>query len=207
MEHREHRIESIEQLRSLMGEPNPLTQKKVFRALDQTAIGFIKRSPFIVLSTADADGNQDASPKGDGPGFVVVENEHTLLIPERKGNKLVFGLGNILQNPQVGIIFMVPGTNETLRVNGTAELTKDPALLDRMAARGGAALLATRVTVNECFFHCAKAFLRSQLWKPETWPEREQISFGKMLAATVGGDQGMAAQIDKSIEQDYKTNL
>jgi PPOX class probable FMN-dependent enzyme len=207
MENREHRIESIEQLRSLMGEPHPLTQKKVFRALDQTAIGFIKRSPFIVLSTADAAGNQDASPKGDGPGFVVVEDEHTLLIPERKGNKLVFGLGNILQNPQVGIIFMMPGTNETLRVNGTAELTKDPALLDRMAARGGPALLATRVTVNECFFHCAKAFLRSQLWKPETWLEREQISFGKMLAARVGGDQGMAAQIDKSIEQDYKTNL
>lgn len=207
MENREHRIESIEQLRSLMGEPHPLTQNKVFRALDQFAIAFIKRSPFIVLSTADAAGNQDASPKGDGPGFVAVEDEHTLLIPERKGNKLVFGLGNILQNPQVGIIFMVPGTNETFRVNGTAELTKDPALLDRMAARGGPALLVTRVIVNECFFHCAKAFLRSQLWKPETWLEREQISFGKMLAATIGGDPGMAAQIDKSIEQDYKTNL
>src|SRR5882672_4570162 len=169
MEHREHRIESIEQLRSLMGEPHPLVPKKVFRALDQFAIAFINRSPFIVLSTADAQGNQDASPKGDGPGFVLVEDKNTLLIPERKGNKLVFGLGNILQNPQVGIIFMVPGTNETFRVNGTAELTKDPALLERMTARGTPALLATRVTVNECFFHCAKAFLRSQLWNPQTW--------------------------------------
>ncbi len=203
----DHRIESLEQLRSLMGEPHPLTQKKVFRALDQTAIAFIKRSPFIVLSTADAAGNQDASPKGDGPGFVVVENPTTLLIPERKGNKLMFGLGNILQNPQVGIIFLVPGTNETFRVNGTAELTYDPALLERMTARGGPALLAIRVTVSECFFHCAKAFMRSQLWQPETWQEREAISFGKMLAATVGGDEGMAAQIDQSIEHDYKTNL
>ncbi|MDO8432291.1 MAG: pyridoxamine 5'-phosphate oxidase family protein [Candidatus Binatus sp.] len=207
MENGNHRIETFEQLRSLIGEPHPLVQKKVFRALDQTAIGFIKRSPFIVLSTADAAGNQDSSPKGDGPGFVLVENERTLLIPERKGNKLMFGLGNILQNPRVGIIFLVPGANETLRVNGAAELTHDPSLLERMAARGGPALLAIRVTVDECFFHCAKAFLRSQLWKPETWPAREAISFGKMLAATVGGDDGMAAQIDKSIEHDYKTNL
>jgi len=207
MENRDYRIESSEQLQSLIGEPHPLVQKKVFRALDEAAIVFIKRSPFIVLSTADAEGNQDASPKGDGPGFVVVENENTLLIPERKGNKLMFGLHNILNNPQVGMIFLVPGTNETLRVNGTAELTNDPALLDRLVARGAPALLATRVTVKECFFHCAKAFLRSQLWKPETWPAREQISFGKMLVAKVGGDEGMAAQIDKLIEHDYKTNL
>ena len=101
----------------------------------------------------------------------------------------------------------MPGTDETLRVNGTAGLTNDPALLDRLTARGAPALLAIRVTVKECFFHCAKAFLRSQLWKPETWPQREQISFGKMLAAKVGGDESMAAQIDKSIEHDYKTNL
>ncbi len=207
MENRDYRIESSEQLRSLIGEPHPLTQKKVFRALDETALAFIKRSPFIVLSTADAGGNQDASPKGDGPGFVAVENENTMLIPERKGNKLTFGLSNILDNPQVGIIFLVPGTNETLRVNGTAELTNDPALLDRLAARGAPALLAIRVTVKECFFHCAKAFLRSQLWKPETWGEHEQISFGKILAAKVGGDESMAAQIDQSIEHDYKTNL
>jgi len=168
----DHRISTVEQLRAILGEPNPMTRKKLLRELDEMAIDFIQRSPFLVLGTADAEGNQDASPKGDGPGFVVVENERTLLIPDRRGNKLLFSLQNILVNPHVGIIFLIPGTDETLRVNGTAELTADPALLERLSARGTPAQLAMRVTVRECFFHCAKAFIRSQLWNPETWPAR-----------------------------------
>ena len=202
-----HRIETVAQLQALIGEPNPITPKKLFSALDETAIDFIKRSPFLVLGTADAQGNQDASPKGDGAGFVAVEDEHTLLIPERKGNRLMFSLRNILANPQVGIIFLVPGTDETFRVNGTAELSGDPDLLLRLSARGAPALLAIRVTVRECFFHCAKAFIRSQLWKPETWSERRQISFGKLLSAKVGGGEDLARQVDRAVEQDYKNNL
>jgi uncharacterized protein len=202
-----HRVETVAQLQTLIGEPNPLTPKKLFSALDEAAIDFIARSPFIVLATADAEGNQDASPKGDGPGFVAVENEHTLLIPERKGNRLMFSLRNILANPQVGIIFLVPGTDETFRVNGTAELNNDPDLLVRLTARGAPALLAIRVTVRECFFHCAKAFIRSQLWKPETWQERKKISFGKILTAKVGGGDELARQVDLAVEQDYKNNL
>jgi uncharacterized protein len=202
-----HRVETVAQLQTLIGEPNPLTPKKLFSALDEAAIDFIGRSPFIVLATADAQGNQDASPKGDGPGFVAVEGEHTLLIPERKGNRLMFSLRNILANPQVGIIFLVPGTDETFRVNGTAELSDDPDLLVRLSARGAPALLAIRVTVRECFFHCAKAFIRSQLWKPETWQERKKISFGKILSAKVGGGDELARQVDQAVEQDYKNNL
>jgi uncharacterized protein len=202
-----HRIETVARLQALIGEPNPLTPKKLFSSLDQAAIDFIRRSPFLVLATADAQGNQDASPKGDGQGFVAVEDEHTLLIPERKGNRLMFGLRNILSNPQVGIIFLVPGTDETLRVNGAAELSDDPDLLVRLSARGAPALLAIRVTVRECFFHCAKAFIRSQLWKPATWPERRKISFGKILSAKVGGGEELARQVDKAVEQDYKDNL
>jgi uncharacterized protein len=160
-----------------------------------------------VLATADADGNQDASPKGDGPGFVAVEDARTLVIPERKGNRLMFSLRNILANPRVGIIFLVPGTDETFRVNGTAELSDDPDLLVRLTARGAPALLTIRVTVQECFFHCAKAFIRSQLWKPESWPERRKISFGKLLTAKVGGGDDLARQIDQAIDEDYKTNL
>src|SRR6202047_3290106 len=118
-----HRIETVAQLQALLGEPNPMTPKKLFSALDEAAMDFIRRSPFLVLATADAQGNEDASPKGDGPGFVIVENKSTLLIPDRRGNKLIFTLQNILANPHVGIIFMLPGTDETLRVNGTAELT------------------------------------------------------------------------------------
>ncbi len=202
-----HRVETVTQLQTLIGEPNPLTPKKLFSALDEAAIDFIGRSPFLVLATADAQGNQDASPKGDGPGFVAVENEHTLLIPERKGNRLMFSLRNILANPQVGIIFLVPGTDETFRVNGIAELSDDPDLLVRLNARGAPALLAIRVTVRECFFHCAKAFIRSQLWKPETWQERKKISFGKILSAKVGGGDELARQVDQAVEQDYKNNL
>jgi uncharacterized protein len=202
-----HRIETVAQLQAILGEPNPMTPKKLFSALDQTAIDFIARAPFLVLATSDAEGNQDASPKGDGPGFVAVENPTTLLIPERKGNRLMFSLRNILANPQVGIIFLVPGTDETFRVNGTAEVTADPELLGRLSARGAPALLAIRVTVRECFFHCAKAFIRSQLWKPESWPAREKISFGNILSAKVGGGPDLARQVDQAIEHDYKNNL
>jgi PPOX class probable FMN-dependent enzyme len=202
-----HRIETVAQLQALIGEPNPLTPKKLLSALDEAATDFIGRSPFIVLATADADGNQDASPKGDGPGFVAVEDERTIVIPERKGNRLMFSLRNILANPRVGIIFLVPGTDETFRVNGSAELTADPDLLVRLSARGAPALLAIRVKVQECFFHCAKAFIRSQLWKPESWSERRKISFGKLMSAKIGGGDDLAQQIDKAIDQDYKDNL
>jgi len=102
---RTHRIETVAQLQALLGEPSPMTPKKLHSTLDQAAIDYIRRSPFLVLATSDAQGNQDASPKGDGPGFVAVEDEHTLLIPERKGNRLMFSLRNILANPQVGMIF------------------------------------------------------------------------------------------------------
>ena len=207
MESRDHRIETAAQLQELLGEPNPMTPKKLLSALDEAAMDFIRRSPFLVLATADAEGNEDASPKGDGPGFVAVEDEHTLLIPERKGNRLMFSLRNILANPNVGIIFLVPGTDETFRVNGTATLSADPDLLVRLSARGAPALLAIRVTVRECFFHCAKAFIRSQLWKPETWAERQKVSFGKILSAKVGGGEDLAEQIDRAVEQDYKKNL
>lgn len=198
-----HRITSAEQLRALLGEPNPMTPRKLLRALDEQAIDFIRRAPFLVIGTADAEGNQDVSPKGDGPGFVAVENETTLLIPERKGNKLMFGFRNVLADPHVGLIFLVPNTDETLRVNGGAELTADPAILSRLAARGTPALLAMRVSVRECFFHCAKAFIRSALWKPESWPPRGRVSFGKYIGT---GDE-IARQVDKAIEQDYKNNL
>ena len=136
-----------------------------------------------------------------------MESDTTLLIPDRKGNKLIYGLQNILENPHVGVLFLIPGTNETLRVNGTAALTSDPDVCRRLSARGQPAQLAIRVTVDECFFHCAKAFLRAQLWKPEAWPERMRISFGKMLAPRFGGDAQVAEAIDTMIEEDYRTNL
>lgn len=202
-----HRITNQEQLRELIGAPGDLVPHKLWTALDESCIDFIRRSPFLLLATADAQGNQDVSPKGDGGGFVSVEDEHTLLIPDRSGNKLVFGLSNILDNPHVGLIFLLPGTPETLRVNGTAELTTDPDVLQRLSARGKPAVVAIRVRIREVFYHCAKAFIRSQLWKPDTWQDRLKISFGQILAARMDGDAGMADKIDAYVEKDYRTNL
>lgn len=201
-----HRIEDLATLRTMLGEPSPVAQVKVWTALDPAAQAFIARAPFAVMATADADGNVDVSPKGDQPGFVAVEDERTLLVPDRKGNKLVFGLQNILVNPHVGLIFMIPGTNETLRVNGHAHLTRDPAVCARLVARGQPALLAIRVTIDECFFHCPKAFLRAALWKPETWTPHP-VSFGAIFAPRFGGDAAMAKQIDEALEKDARENL
>lgn len=202
-----HRITTPEALRALIGELGPLTQLKVSGSIDETARGFIAKSPFLVLATSDADGNQDVSPKGDPAGFVEVESETTLLIPDRKGNKLIMGLQNILANQHVAVLFLLPGTGETLRVNGRAELTTDPSILERLAARGQPAQLAIRVFVEECFFHCAKAFLRAQLWKPETWPKAERVSFGKILGNRLGSTPEVIESIDKLIDEDYATNL
>jgi PPOX class probable FMN-dependent enzyme len=199
-----HKITTLEALRARMGEPNPATRLKVFDALDPQMTAFVARAPFCMLATADAEGRQEVSPKGDGPGFVLVESEHSLVLPDRKGNKLCFGLANIVANPQVGLIFLVPGTDETLRVNGRAELDADPALLERLSARGQPALLGIRVRVERAFFHCARAFLRAELWNPDTWPERVRVSFGRMLAPKLGGDAALAEKIDAGIEAGMK---
>ena len=207
----EFRIETIDDLVETIGVPTAGLELKVAPTIDEHARHFIERSPFIVLSTADADGNVDASPKGDDAGFVEVADERTILIPDRPGNKLAMGLRNVLANPHVGVLFMVPGTNETVRINGRAELTRDPELLARLAARGKPAMLVIRVTVDECFFHCAKAFIRSHLWNAETWPAKERVSFGVMYAERLGAvdaerDQ-IVASVDAMVEQDYCDNL
>lgn len=200
-------IRTPEALRALVGDGLPGVESKNQKALDAYAVDFLGKAPFLVLATSDAEGRLDASPKGDGPGFVLVEDEHTLLIPDRPGNRLVYGHLNILANPKVGLLFLIPGTPETLRVNGTAELTADPEILERLSARGKPAVLAIRVHVEECFFHCAKAFIRSQLWKPESWPEKQRISFGEMFAKQRGEGEKAARIVDEIIEADYRDNL
>lgn len=201
------RIETVEQLREIIGTPLAGLGDKNVDHLDEFARAFLARCPFLVLSTADARGHQDASPKGDAPGFVLVEDDRHLVIPDRPGNKLAYGLENILENPRVGILFVIPGTAETFRVNGTAELVCQPELLRRLEARGRPAVVGIRVAVEEAFFHCAKAFLRSKLWQHEQWGERHKVSFGEMFAKKLGaGDEAVAA-VDAAIERDYETNL
>lgn len=202
-----HRITDLAGLRKVIGETHPQLRQKVRDRLDEFAEAFLKRSPFLILSTADAEGNVDASPKGDAPGFVQILNDTTLLIPDRPGNKLAFGHENILVNPKVGLLFLIPGTPETLRINGKAELTADPELLAGLEARNKPAVIAMRVTVDEYFFHCAKAFIRSQLWQPDSWADRYKVSFGEMYKQWTGVDEAAAQALDSAIETDYETNL
>ena len=209
-----HRIESVEQLREAISAPDPIMHAIKGDHVGEHELDYLQRAPFLVLATCDADGKMDVSPKGDAAGFVLLEESddgtQSIVIPDRPGNHLAYGHLNIIENGRAGVIFMIPGTPETLRINGSAELTRDPALLERLAARGRPAILATRIQVEECFFHCAKAFLRSELWKPETWPERVRISFGEMMAeklSKTGPNAELAEMIDKEIEQDYATNL
>jgi uncharacterized protein len=201
------RIENADALRKLIGSPSEMVPHKIHRQLNARAIGFIGKSPMLMLSTADARGRATVSPKGDSAGFVHVEDSRTLLIPERKGNKLIFSLTNILANPSIGLIFMVPGTCETLRVQGEAELLDDAVLCAKVPARGSHALLVIRVRVTECYFHCAKAFLRSDLWKPETWSEKMTISFGEEIAESGGIGRESIREFDQAVAGRYKTDL
>jgi PPOX class probable FMN-dependent enzyme len=202
-----HSIGDLDTLRRIVSAPLPGLELKNQAAISEEARAYIERSPFLVLATCDAEGRLDASPKGDAPGFCLIEDERTLVIPDRPGNRLVYGLQNILANPHVGVLFLLPGTPETVRINGTASLTADPELLARLAARGKPAVLAIRVRVEECFHHCAKAFLRSNLWKPETWAPRLKISFGAMAARRMKLGQDVAARFDAAVEEDYRSNL
>lgn len=202
-----HALTTIEEVRAIVGELSPATRTKIFERLDPVSIDFIRRAPFLLLSTVDAEGRPDVSPKGDDPGFVAVDDDATLLIPERKGNRLCFSLTNVLETGKVALLFMIPGTEETLRVHGRAELTRDPAILNRLVCRGDAALLAMRVHVEQCFFHCAKAFKRSHLWDPASWGEKYKVSFGKVMAGKLGGGADMEKAIDEMVEESYRTEL
>ena len=196
-------IRTVEQLRAIISAPHPMTEAKLLDHLDEQARNFITLSPFLVMSTVGETG-AEASPKGDEPGFVHIADDRTLIIPERPGNKLAMGLQNILANGRIGLLFMCPGTGETLRVSGTAQLTHDAALLAQLSARGRPAVLAIRVDVARSFFHCARSLLRSNLWEPEQWPERQTISFGRIIVKTIKADAAVEKVIDGAVAASYQ---
>ncbi len=201
------RISSVDDLRRVIPEPRPATRSKILDALDEQSIDFLRRCPFALVGTTAADGTIEVSPKGDEPGFIRVENPRTLLIPERIGNNLAFGLSNILATGKIGMIALVPATGETLRLSGTAEIFDDEDLVASLSSLGKPALLATRVHIQHCYFHCARSVVRSKLWDPKSWPAPGRISFGKIIAPRVGADAEMAAQIDANVESAYTTRL
>lgn len=201
------RISTKEELRRIIAEPRPATRVKILDALDDQSIEFLKRCPFALVGTTSADGTVEVSPKGDEPGFIRVEDSKTLLIPERVGNNLAFGLNNILDTGQIGIIALVPATGETLRISGTAEIHDDADLVASLSSLGKPALLATRVRIKHCYFHCARSIVRAKLWDPKAWPAPGRISFGKIIAPRIGESEAVAAQIDASVEGAYTTRL
>lgn len=201
------RIASIADLRRILPEPRPTTRAKVLDALDEQSIDFLKRCPFALIGTIGADGLLEVSPKGDDPGFIRVEDTRTLLIPERAGNNLAFGLCNILATGKIGLIGLVPATGETLRVSGTAEIYDDPELLASLGSLGRPALLAMRVQIQHTYFHCARSIVRARLWDPKAWPAPGRVSFGRIIAPRVGAGADMAAEIDASVEGAYTTRL
>lgn len=162
-------IDTVEELEELIGLPLERVRGKVRSSLSDFDRQWLAASPFCVISTTDAQGRVDASPKGDPAGFIHVVDNHTIAIPERPGNKLAFGFHNILENPKVGILSVVPGRTDTLRINGTARIIRDADFFELMVVKGHRPRAAVVVSVEEVFTHCGKAFMRSGLWQPDTW--------------------------------------
>ena len=162
-------ITSHEELRGLLGAPMPRAVAKERTVLHERDRQWLAASPFCLIATAGADGSCDVSPKGDPPGFTLVLDETTIAVPERPGNRRADGYRNILDNPHVGLIYLIPGRTDTLRINGRARLVREAPYFDDMVVKGHRPVLVVEVAVEQIFYHCAKAFLRSQLWQPETW--------------------------------------
>lgn len=181
-------ITTVERLREIYGHPKVAAAHKVVDRIDEHSAAFIARSPFVLMATISADGRMDVSPKGDLPGFIQVESETTLFYPDRPGNNRIDGMLNIVETGRIGLLFLVPGVRETLRVNGAARISIEPDLLARFAVDGKLPKSVVVTDVEEAFFHCARALIRSHLWDSERQIEREQLpSMGTILAAHTGG--------------------
>lgn len=158
-----------------------------------------------MLSTVGANGAVEVSPKGDEPGFVKIEDDRTLLIPDRNGNNLAFGMLNVLENPEVGMIFLAPGTGETLRVGGIASIRDDAEVCARLSSRGKAAKLYMHIDVKRAYFHCARSILRAGLWDTNTWPDPPmRVSFGKLFKKLMNAEESIVKVIDDDIATAYK---
>jgi PPOX class probable FMN-dependent enzyme len=190
-------VGSVDELVALLGEPSERAATKSRPALLDVDRAWLAASPFCVIADADADGRCDASPKGDPAGSLVhVVDDHTIALAERPGNRRADGYRNILANPHVGLEFIVPGRGDTLRVNGRARLVSEAPFFDDMVVEGHRPVLAVVVDIEDLFFHCAKAFLRSGLWKPETWQPEATVPRRAVIAAEVEPSGRSVAELD-----------
>jgi len=195
------------EIEAVIGKPGPRVLAKVVDTLDDICRAFIARSPFIVVATFDSAGRLYLSPKGDPPGFVQVLDGRTIAIPERPGNRRADTFRNLLQNPHVGLIFLIPGKRETLRVSGEAVIVRDAELRQGMAIDGRVPDLALVVQVREAFFHCAKCMVRSHLWEPTNWPSLDGLPTLAEAAIAHARLTQTVAEIQGFIDTDERTRL
>jgi uncharacterized protein len=200
-------ITSVAALEAVLGRPNERVSRKVIDVLDVHCRRFIARCPFLLVASADAAGAIDVSPKGDPAGFVQVLDDKTLAIPERPGNRRADTFRNVLQNPRVGLIFLIPGKRETLRISGLAQIVRDAALRETMAVGGKLPDLALVVSVEEAFFHCAKSMIRSHLWEPEAWPSLDGLPSLAEAGVAHAKLSNSIAEIQGFIDIDERTRL
>jgi len=200
-------ITTEDELREILGHPNEVVTRKTIPYIDDICAKFIGNAPFLTIATSDRNGNHDVSPKGDPPGFVKVLNNKTLAIPDRPGNRKADTFTNILQNPNVGLIFLIPGVNETLRVNGEAKIVRDQKVLELLSCEGKLPSFAIIVEVKEAFMHCSKCMIRSGLWnKNDETKERPVPTLGEILV--VHGKLDISSEeLDDRIKTSEKTNL
>jgi uncharacterized protein len=204
-----HLVTDVAELREeLYPEPRGLVWEKEVPALDEHCQAFLGRSPFMLLASSDAAGRCDVSPRGGPPGFVRALDPGRLAWADLTGNRRLDSLRNVLENPQVGMLLLLPGFRETLRVNGRAYLTRDPVVLRAVDVPGRSADLAVGVAVDTAFLHCAKAFIRSRLWEPESWPAREELpSAAEILRDHVELTGVSVDEIEADLEEGYRTRL
>lgn len=201
-------IDSEEELRSMYGNPSELVNNKTITFIDHHCRDYIAKSPLLFMATSDWMGNCDVSPRGDAAGFVYVLDDNHLVIPERPGNRRFDSLRNIISNPQVGLIFIIPGLEETLRINGQAKIIKDTEIMAQMEAHGKLPKLGIAVEVEECYMHCAKAFKRSHLWDQTYWPLKEQLPKPAAIIAEHAKKLGLNQDdVSKSLKDSYENRL
>lgn len=199
------RVQTVEQLREIIGNPTRDVIEKVIHELDEHSQAFIAKSTFVLIGSSDAQGNADVSPKGDPAGFVHMLDATTLLIPDRPGNQRADTLINILENPQVGLLFLVPGKRETLRINGKAQLIRDANLREQFAIKGKIPALLIAVTVEDVFFHCAKCIIRSHLW--DDMPDQSDLASLAEIMVKHGKLSETVQEMQQGIDEDYTTRL
>ncbi len=203
-----HAVRDAAALASLYAAPSPLAAMKTLDRLDKWCRRFLELSPFVAMASAGGDGAADVGPRGDRPGFVKVLDDRTIAIPDRPGNNRIDTLRNIVANPEVATLFLIPGVEETLRINGRARLTRDPALLAAMEVDGKPAKLAIVVEIREAFLHCAKAFKRSKLWDPAAQaPKGTLPTIARMIGDQKKLDDELVATSEKRAEIAYRDGL